>query len=74
MPIARQPAVQPEGRRGQHQQATQNHAEKLQGFDAVMLAHFSMAPALPEVAGSLNCPAFSSPQAAVEAMRELLAG
>ncbi len=43
-----------------------------QGFDAVMLAQFSMAPACEAVQAAVRCPVLTSPGSAVRKLRRLL--
>lgn len=61
-----------EGRASQHHQKIAQAARKLAGCDVVMLAQFSMAAALPLVQEQLACPALSSPDCAVLALRRAL--
>ena len=55
-----------------HNRLVTEAAPRLAHCDAVMLAHFSTSTALQSVQAVLNCPVFSGPEAAVEAMRRRL--
>ncbi|WP_418320102.1 aspartate/glutamate racemase family protein [Piscinibacter sakaiensis] len=55
-----------------HNRLLAEAAPRLAHCDAVMLAHFSTSTALEDVKAVLNCPVFSSPDAAVDAMRSRL--
>ncbi|WP_454702366.1 aspartate/glutamate racemase family protein [Agrobacterium burrii] len=56
-----------------HNRLVAEAAASLEGFDAIMLAHFSTARALGSVADVTKIPVFSSPDAAVAKLRRLLA-
>jgi Asp/Glu/hydantoin racemase len=57
---------------GRHNRLLREAAAHFAGFDALLLAQFSMAPALHEVAQGIAIPVLSSPHAAVEKLRGLL--
>lgn len=61
------------GRPADHHRKIAAHARALAGCDAVMLAQFSMAAALPIVQAELPCPVFSSPDCAVQALMRRMA-
>jgi hypothetical protein len=61
------------GRPADHHRKITAHARALAGCDAVMLAQFSMAAALPIVQAELPCPVFSSPDCAVQALMRRMA-
>ena len=44
----------------------------LRAFDALMLAHFSMAPALAEIQSTVAIPALAAPQSAVTQLKAIL--
>jgi Asp/Glu/hydantoin racemase len=56
-----------------HNRLLREAAARFAGFDALLLAQFSMAPALREVQKALAIPALSSPHAAVEKLKSILA-
>ena len=62
-----------QGRAGDHHRKIAQAARELGGCDAVMLAQFSMAAALPQVEAGLPCPVLSSPDCAVLALKQRLA-
>lgn len=53
------------GAGGEHHRKVAAAARQLAGCDAVMLAQFSMAAAVPEVQAKVSCPVLSSPDCAV---------
>jgi Asp/Glu/hydantoin racemase len=55
-----------------HNRLVAEKAASLKGFDAIMLAHFSTAPALASVKRVTSTPVFSSPDAAVSKLRAML--
>lgn len=55
-----------------HNRLLANAAEACQDADVIMLAHFSMAIAQPDVQAAVPCPVLSSPQAAVKKLKSLL--
>lgn len=57
-----------QGRPADHHRKIAQAARALAGCDAVMLAQFSMAAALPIVQAELPCPVLSSPDCAVRAL------
>jgi hypothetical protein len=57
-----------QGRPADHHRKIAEAARPLAGCDAVMLAQFSMAAALPIVQAELPCPVLSSPDCAVQAL------
>ena len=59
-----------QGRPGEHHRRIAEAARALAHCDAVMLAQFSMAAALPIVQAELPCPVFSSPDCAVRALMQ----
>ena len=58
-----------QGRAGDHHRKIAQAARQLDSCDAVMLAQFSMAAALPKVEAGLPCPVLSSPDCAVLALK-----
>lgn len=62
-----------QGRAADHDRKIAQAARGLADCDAVMLAQFSMAAALPAVQAQLPCPVLASPDCAVRALRERLA-
>jgi Asp/Glu/hydantoin racemase len=60
------------GRVEDHHRKIAEAAARLQGYDAVMLAQFSMAAALPPVQQQTRCPVLTSPGCAVLALRQQL--
>jgi Asp/Glu/hydantoin racemase len=56
----------------QHNRLLREAAAHFAGFDALLLAQFSMAPALREVRQGIDIPVLSSPHAAVEKLQKLL--
>lgn len=56
-----------------HHRLVARQAEELTGFDAIILAHFSTAPAAAMVRAAVGVPVFTSPDAAVAKLRRLLA-
>ena len=58
-----------QGRAGEHHRKIAQAAVQLSACDAVMLAQFSMAAALPAVQAGLPCPVLSSPDCAVLALQ-----
>lgn len=60
------------GRPEDHDRSIAQAVEALKGYDAVMLAQFSMAAAGPLVQGALACPVLTSPGCAVLALRETM--
>ena len=61
-----------QGRGGDHHRKIAQAARQLGGCDAVMLAQFSMAAALPMVQAELPCPVLSSPDCAVLALKQIM--
>ena len=59
-----------QGRPADHHRKIAQAARALAGSDAVMLAQFSMAAALPIAQAELPCPVLSSPDCAVQALME----
>ena len=59
-----------QGRPAEHHRKVAAAARALQACDAVMLAQFSMAAALPIVQAELPCPVLSSPDCAVRALMQ----
>ena len=59
-----------QGRAGDHHRKIAQAAQTLRDCDAVMLAQFSMAAALPEAQAGLPCPVLSSPDCAVLALKQ----
>jgi hypothetical protein len=59
-----------QGRAADHHRKIAEAARQLDDCDAVMLAQFSMAAALPEVQARLSCPVLSSPDCAVLALKQ----
>ena len=55
-----------------HNRLLAEAALQFKNFDVLMLAQFSMAPALGEVQRSLSIPVLASPQAAVEKLKSVL--
>jgi Asp/Glu/hydantoin racemase len=55
-----------------HNRLLREAAALFAGFDALLLAQFSMAPALHEVSQGIAIPVLSSPHAAVEKLKKLL--
>jgi len=55
-----------------HNRLIAEQAEKLAGFDTVMLAHFSTSRAQPALSPLLSAPVLSAPGAAVTRLRELI--
>lgn len=62
-----------QGRAGEHHGKIAQAARHLNACDAVMLAQFSMAAALPAVQARLPCPVLSSPDCAVLALQQTMA-
>jgi hypothetical protein len=62
-----------QGRPGDHHRKIAATARTLAGCDAVLLAQFSMAPALSIVQAELPCPVLSSPDCAVHALMRTMA-
>ena len=58
------------GRDDDHHRKIAAAAGRLQGYDTVMLAQFSMAAALPLVQQQVRCPVLTSPGCAVLALRQ----
>ena len=63
-----------DGRAAQHHEKVAAAARRLHDCDVVMLAQFSMAAAQPAAQAGLLCPVLSSPDCAVMALRERMAG
>ncbi len=59
-----------QGRAADHHRKIAQAALQLAGCDAVMLAQFSMADALPAVQSQLTCPVLCSPDCAVLALKQ----
>jgi uncharacterized protein (DUF697 family) len=59
-----------QGRPADHHRKIAQAARPLAGCDAVLLAQFSMAAALPIVQAELPCPVFASPDCAVRALMQ----
>lgn len=57
-----------------HNRRVAESAAGLNGFDAIVLAHFSTSRAAAAVRATTATPVFTSPDAAVEKMRRLIAG
>lgn len=57
-----------------HNRLVADAAEKLKGYDAIMLAHFSTARAMTAVRQRTRIPVISSPEAAVRKLRHLVTG
>lgn len=57
-----------------HDRLVAGAAAELDGFDAIMLAHFSTSRAAPAVRAVAGAPVLTSPDAAVAAMRALVEG
>lgn len=57
------------GNMAEHNRLVAQTAQALRDCDAVLLAHFSTAPALAEVQATLPCPVLTAPDAAVLALR-----
>lgn len=57
------------GNGAEHDRLLAIGAKRLEGCDAVMLAHFSTARAEKAVQGVLDCPVLTAPASAVRAMR-----
>lgn len=57
-----------------HDRLVAGAAAELNGFDAIMLAHFSTSRAAPAVRAVAGAPVLTSPDAAVAAMRALVEG
>jgi Asp/Glu/hydantoin racemase len=55
-----------------HNRLIAEKASELEGFDAVMLAHFSTSRAEPALASRLDVPVVSAPAAAVRRLRDLM--
>lgn len=55
-----------------HNRLIAEAAGKLHGFDAIILAHFSMARALEAVTAATHIPVWTSPEAAVRKLKRLL--
>jgi hypothetical protein len=47
-------------------------AAKLEGYDAVLLAHFSTSRALEQVSAAVRMPVFAAPESAVRRLRSRL--
>lgn len=62
-----------QGRAAEHHRKIAQGARSLAGCDAVMLAQFSMAAALPIVQAEIACPVLSSPDCAVHALMRRMA-
>ena len=61
-----------QGRADDHHRKIAEASRQLADCDAVMLAQFSMAAALPAVQQELKCPVLSSPDCAVQAMKQTM--
>lgn len=59
-----------QGHAAEHHRKIADGARGLSGCDAVMLAQFSMADALPQVVAALPCTVLSSPDCAVTALQQ----
>jgi Asp/Glu/hydantoin racemase len=59
------------GNGAEHDRLIADAAPRFQGYDAVLLAHFSTARAAPGVTATLGVPVYTSPDSAVEKMRSL---
>jgi Asp/Glu/hydantoin racemase len=57
-----------------HNRLIAEAASDLEGFDTVMLAHFSTSRAAPALSGKVSVPVLTAPGAAVVRLRELIAG
>lgn len=57
-----------------HNRLIADEAEALEGFDTVMLAHFSTSRAAPALSGKLSVPVLTAPGAAVTRLRTLIEG
>lgn len=57
-----------------HNRLVADKAAELEGFDAIMLAHFSTSRAAASVRGRTQTPVLTSPDAAVAKIRRLVAG
>lgn len=55
-----------------HHGLVAKQAQELTGFDAIVLAHFSTAPAAAKVRAAVSVPVFTSPDAAVAKLHRLL--
>jgi Asp/Glu/hydantoin racemase len=55
-----------------HNRLLVKEAPYFKDFDVLLLAHFSMVPALAEIKKSLSVPVFTSPRAAVEKLKSTL--
>ncbi len=55
-----------------HHRLVAQQARELSGFDAILLAHFSTAPAAATVRAAVDIPVFSSPESAVSKLRRLV--
>lgn len=55
-----------------HHRLVAEKARELSGFDTIVLAHFSTAPAAPAVRREVSVPVLSSPEAAVAKLRRLM--
>lgn len=55
-----------------HNRLIADLADKLTGFDTVMLAHFSTSRAQPALSSQITVPVLSAPGAAVQRLRELI--
>lgn len=56
-----------------HHRLVAEKARELSGYDTIVLAHFSTAPAAPAVRREVSVPVLSSPEAAVAKLRRLIA-
>jgi hypothetical protein len=61
------------GRAEEHDRKIVQAAAQLNGYDAIMLAQFSMAAAAPMVQAQVACPVLTSPGCAVLALRHAVA-
>jgi hypothetical protein len=57
-----------------HNRLIVERASELEGFDTIMLAHFSTSRAQASLAARVSVPVLSAPAAAVQRMRELIEG
>jgi hypothetical protein len=57
-----------------HNELLARAAREAQGFDVLMLAQFSMAPAREAVQSVVRCPVLTSPESAVARLKQLFAG